>query len=168
MKNFYLSTAKNLAVTTSFLAFPYLSFSQSTCGIASSDPYTKTDKCRAVANGDFDYTFGDRVSALGSTAGHKKKPRSLFVNQKLNGEGNFAETKRIIPGSSSNYDRYSDPRTVGSTFAIDGDGDCVYEREDELLHWVAQNHFNEIVMYNVSELLIYGHRDLISFTHDPT
>lgn len=150
-----------LAVFTAF--FAEYSYSQQ-CN-PSSNPFNESERCREIVNGALDTTFSSRIIAIGPTAGHKKKTRSLFVNQSINRVGGFGVTM-LKPNGGNERPRHANPNAVGSTFAVDIDGDCVYEREDELLSWIQQNHFNEIVLYNVDALLQFGKRNLVSFNRD--
>ncbi|MDR9399725.1 MAG: T9SS type A sorting domain-containing protein [Salibacter sp.] len=106
----------------------------------------------------FGDSWGDRIQAYddytGGQANMKKRYRSVFVNQSVNREGGFANVERSISGSDTTY--YLDPNAVGSTFAVDLDNNCIYERENELLDDLTNNHFDEIILYNVSSILRNG------------
>ena len=124
------------------------------------NPYDGISPCKSSSTSGFVDTFEDRIIANGglSSAGVKAagKIRSILVNQSINKIGGFA----WLTNSQGNQ-AYADPDVVGSTFAIDEDGDCVYEREDELLDIILFNQFDEIILYNVPAILEKGSKYLI-------
>ena len=132
-----------------------LIFSQScTTGPGTLPFKDQTSKCRTSTSGNYPDTWEDRINAYNTAhsgqAGWKLKYRSVFVNQSVNKVGGFAQ-----PFNNSNI-FYFDPNKVGSTFGIDGDNDGIYEREDALLLELQNNDFDEIVLYNISSILLKG------------
>ncbi len=140
---------------------------------ATSDPFTQQDRCRSEADGEYNQSFQDRIEAInvqmgdspdGLKAGGKQKFRSLFVNGMINGEGGFAITEKFTPSSlNPNDNRFSLSDEPGVIFAVDGDGDCVYERENEFLEWAVEQGFEELVLYNVAHLLGNGDKYIMSY-----
>ena len=146
---------------------------QAQCSGVNSDPFTQQDRCRSEADGDYDNSFQDRIEAVnlqmgdsldGVSAGAKQKFRSLFVNGMINGKGGFAMTEWFNDTSNIvDRDRFSLSDEPGVIFAVDGDGDCVYEREDEFLHWAVEQEFDELILYNIDNLLKYGNRVIMNY-----
>lgn len=123
-------------------------------------PYTEFNKCLdgpassanvSYANSNFDHTWEERINNYSNPGfvNWKQKYRSLFVNQSINLVGGFA-----VPKSSPSI--HFDPNAVGSTLGVDGDNDGVYERENQLLQKIVDSHFDEIILYNVSNVLEFG------------
>lgn len=98
--------------------------------------------------------WGDRIADYANQpmVGAKQKFRSVFVNENINGRGGFANPKDAATQNNIHFD----PNAVGSTFAIDVDGDAIYEREDALLQKLVDLDFDEIALYNVSKILKKG------------
>tara|TARA_R110002050_G_scaffold225957_1_gene361819 strand:+ start:341 stop:2107 length:1767 start_codon:yes stop_codon:yes gene_type:complete len=123
----------------------------------------QTNKCKTSTSSNYPDTWEDRINAYNTAhsgqAGWKLKYRSVFVNQSVNTEGGFAQ-----PWNNSGV-FYFDPNKVGSVFGVDGDNDGVYEREDALLIELQNNDFDEIVLYNISNILQNG--DKIAKDYNP-
>ncbi len=141
-----------------------LAFSQScTTGPGTLPFKDQINKCRTSTSSSYPDTWEDRINAYNTAnsdqAGWKLKYRSVFVNQSVNKQGGFAQ----IGVNGTVF--YLDPNKVGSVFGVDGDNDGVYEREDALLAELQNNDFDEIVLYNISDILKYG--DKIAKDYDP-
>ncbi|KAB1064692.1 T9SS type A sorting domain-containing protein [Salibacter halophilus] len=130
--------------------------SQSCTSPTNNPPFNESFKCMYDTMSGFGDTWGERIQDYddytGGQAAMKKRYRSVFVNQSINRVGGFA----VVDSNSSGTKYYFDPNDVGSTFGIDEDNDCVYERENELLDFLVDNHFDEIILYNVSGILKDG------------
>ena len=155
-------TLKFLLLATLILSF-FKSTAQSRSCIYPNGNYNPPQyitHCKSSSTASFNQDWLDRISALGgmSQAGIKSstRKRSVFVNESINGKGGFS----VLLQNGANYT--PDAAEVGSTFAIDEDGDCIYEREDALLTKLQFNLFDEIILYNVSSILTQGDELLVS------
>lgn len=127
-------------------------------------PPDSIEHCKSGITSDFDSNWLERIEANGgiSQAGIKSvsKKRSVFVNESINKTGGFAVFQSVDNDSQAKMD----PDAVGSTFAIDEDGDGIYEREDKLLNKLYSNLIDEIILYNIADILEKGDRMLVSGT----
>ena len=167
MKNFN-PILKQIGISVLFFAFSYSCISQS-CSPSSTT--IGQNICRTSPNGLLNSDAWDVMlliptvtSANYAPAGVKDvfnqgRKRSVFVNGMVNGFGGFAVIDELNGGGT----QYStNPNKPGASFAIDGNGNCQYEQENDLLNWCTTNLVDEINLYNVSRILSHGNDILVN------